>query len=214
MTNKIKDFIEELAVTEVTANVYNQYSYEFEENSIRRKNLFIYLKKMYKLKPKVILIGEAPGYRGCRRTGVPFTSEDLLINNIEGLDLFGRESGYRLAFEKEKLLKEATATIVWQTLVEYNILALGWNSFPFHPHKEGNGESNRTPLKRELLMGEKFLLQILEIFNIRKVVAVGVKAEESLNKLNISCRRVRHPAQGGKKQFVEGMKEIKMNLLK
>ncbi|WP_207653606.1 hypothetical protein [Clostridium peptidivorans] len=97
MIKNIETFVEELALIETMPNVYNQYSYEQEENFIRRENLMIYLKQMYKLKPKIILVGEAPGYRGCRLTGVPFTSEHLLMNNISGLEIFGRENGYRLA---------------------------------------------------------------------------------------------------------------------
>lgn len=143
----IAGFVEELAFTDVTPNVYNQYSYQYQENSIRRDNLLIYLNQMYELKPKVILVGEAPGYRGCRLTGVPFTSEHLLMNNMEGLGLFGKEKGYRLASNKEKLLKEATATIIWETLIKHDAVALGWNAFPFHPHKKDNEKSNRAPLK-------------------------------------------------------------------
>jgi uracil-DNA glycosylase len=209
---KLENFVEELAAAGVMSNVYNQYSYEVQENTIRRKNLLVYLNQMYKIKPKVILVGEAPGYRGCRLTGVPFTSDYLLMNNMEGLSLFGRESGYSLTQEKDKLLKEATATIIWETLIKYDLMALAWNAFPFHPHKKENGESNRTPLKSELLIGERFLVKMIEMFDIKKVVAVGNKAEESLKKLNISADKVRHPAQGGKAQFVEGIRKIKEQL--
>jgi uracil-DNA glycosylase len=212
MTKKLKNFVEELALTKVTPNVYNQYSYDAEDNGIRRKNLLIYLEHMYKQKPQVILVGEAPGYRGCRLTGVPFTSEHLLMNNMKGLNIFGREAGYRLEVEKDKLLKEATATIIWETLLKYDIKSLAWNAFPFHPHKAGDGESNRAPLKSELLIGERPLLQMLEIFKIKKVVAVGRKAEETLDKLNIPCSKVRHPAQGGKNDFVDGIRRIKEEL--
>lgn len=209
MIKKLKDFVEELACTEVTPNVYNQYSYECNENEVRRKNLLIYLERMYKLKPEVILVGEAPGYRGCRLTGVPFTSEHLLMNNMEGLSLFGREVGYRFAVEKDKLLKEATATIIWETLLKQEIMALAWNAFPFHPHKKGEPESNRAPLKTELLIGEKPLLKMIEMFGIKRVVAVGNKAGESLEKLGIEAHKVRHPAQGGKNDFVAGIKSLK-----
>lgn len=212
MVKKLKEFVEELATTEVTLNVYNQYSYVSIENEVRRNNLLLYLKQMYKLKPQIILIGEAPGYRGCRLTGVPFTSEHLLINNMPGLELFGKEAGYRLAVEKEKLLKEATATIIWEILLKYDVISLAWNAFPFHPHKQGNPESNRAPLKGELLIGEKPLIQMIEMFNIKKVVAVGRKAEETLNKLNVCCHKVRHPAQGGKNEFVEGIKALRGTL--
>lgn len=214
MIKNLEKFVEELAAMKVTPNVYNQYSYEHAENCIRRDNLLTYLKQMYRLKPKMILVGEAPGYRGCRLTGVPFTSEHLLMNNIEGLELFGKENGYRLAIEKEKILKEATATIIWSTLIEHNIMALSWNAFPFHPHKKGDGESNRTPLKQELLLGEKPLLEMIKMYNIETVVAVGNKAEASLNSLNISYKKVRHPAQGGKNEFVKGIKEMIESLVR
>jgi uracil-DNA glycosylase len=164
---------------------------------------------MYKIKPKIILVGEAPGYRGSRITGVPYTSEHLLMNNMEGVELFGEDKGYRLPSDKDKLLKEPTATIIWNTLLKYNLTMLGWNAFPFHPYKEGNEESNRTPLKKELLIGEKLLHKIIEMFNIEKVIAMGNKAEESLNKLGISCDKVRHPAQGGKNEFDDGIRKIK-----
>lgn len=210
MEDRFNVFIDDLANTKVPENAYNQFSYLNKENSVRRKNLLIYLNQMYKLHPKIILIAEAPGYRGSRITGVPFTSEDLLMNNINGLNLFGREKGYRLPIEKEKLTKEATATIIWNTLVEYDIFAIGWNAFPFHPHKENDFKTNRTPTKQELLIGEQFLLRMIEMFNIEKIVAVGNKSKDSLDKLGIDSTKVRHPAQGGKNEFVRGISELQI----
>jgi uracil-DNA glycosylase len=206
LNNRIKQFIESLATSEISPNVYNQYSYDTPENSIRRENLLIYLDSMRILKPKTILVGEAPGYRGCRLTGVPFTSEHMLINNT---NIFGKEKGYRLALEKDKLLKEATATIIWSTLTKHEITVLAWNAFPFHPHRKDELQSNRTPLKNELLLGEKYLKSMIEMFEIENVIAMGNKAEESLKKLNINCTRVRHPAQGGKNDFVKGIIDFK-----
>lgn len=211
MKSKFEAFIEELATTEVSKNVHNQYSYEYLENSIRRDNLLIYLNKMKELKPKTMLLAEAPGYRGSRLTGVPFTSEDLLMNNIDGLDLFGKSNGYRLAKDKDKLLKQATTTIIWNTLVKHDFIPLAWNTFPFHPFKENKQESNRTPLKKELLIGEKFIVHMMDMFEIENIVAVGNKAEESLRKLGIDCIKVRHPAQGGKNEFVRGIEKIIKN---
>lgn len=208
MNKLFQDFVKELAATEVPPNVYNQYSDAYPESAVRRNNLLIYLHQMEKLQPKAILVGEAPGYRGSRVTGVPFTSEHLLMNNMEGLTLFGKEKGYRLPVQKEKLMKEATATIIWSTLLEQNLFALSWNAFPFHPHKPENGQTNRTPLKKELLIGEPFLVRLISLFDIETVVAVGNKAHESLTKLEIDSQKVRHPAQGGKNQFVEGIKRI------
>lgn len=212
MEHKFDRLLTKLATTAVPPNVYNQYSDEHPESSIRRANLLLYLKQMDKVKPKIMLVGEAPGYRGSRLTGVPFTSEHLLMHNMEGLTLFGKENGYRLPVPKDKLLKEATATIIWNTVLEKDLMILSWNAFPFHPHKLGNEKSNRTPLKKELLIGEKFLLELIDLFDIEIVVAMGNKAYESLSKLGIECQKVRHPAQGGKKEFVEGMERVKEQL--
>lgn len=203
-----EEFIDDLARTKVPENVYNQYSYKDQANSIRRENLLIYLKEMYKLAPKLILIAEAPGYRGSRITGVPFTSEDLLLNNMDGLDLFGPQKGYRLPLEETKLRKEATATIIWETLIKEKTIALGWNAFPFHPYRRDNVKSNRTPLKKELLIGEEFILKIIDLFAIEQIVSVGNKAYNSLSKLGIGSSKVRHPAQGGKNDFVNGIEKI------
>lgn len=213
MDKNIRNFVNELAALEAMPRVCNQYANELPENEIRRSNLFIYLNKMNELRPKIMLVGEAPGYRGCRLTGVPFTSEHLLMNGVPGLDLFGEKQGFRLASKDGRLLKEATATIIWETLMSNDMIALGWNSFPFHPHREGMPESNRAPLTKELKVGEKPLLMLLELFDIKTVVAVGNKAEETLNNLNIPCHKVRHPAQGGKNQFVEGIRKIREGML-
>ena len=205
---RFRKFIEELAATEVTPNVYNQYSYVCRENAVRRENLYRYMQQIYRLKPKTLLVGEAPGYRGCRLTGVPFTSEHLLMNGMEGLNLFGKAAGYRLASPGDKLLKEATATIIWETLLKHGISPLAWNAFPFHPHREDSFESNRAPSPKELVIGEKPLLEMIDMFNIKYVVAVGNKAEQSLTKLGVCCEKIRHPAQGGKNQFVAGIQRL------
>ncbi|HZJ57287.1 MAG TPA: hypothetical protein VFD89_03495 [Clostridia bacterium] len=73
--------------------------------------------------------------------------------------------------------------------------------------------TNRTPLKKELLIGEAPLLRIIEIFDIKKIVAVGNKADESLTRLGIDHEKVRHPAQGGKNEFVRGIRAIKKGLM-
>lgn len=203
-------FIHELSSTAVASNVYNQYADQHPESATRKANLSLYLRQMEKVQPKLMLVGEAPGYRGSRLTGVPFTSEHLLINNMPGLTLFGAANGYRLPIQKDKLRKEATATIIWSTMIEQNLMMLSWNAFPFHPHKTGNEMSNRTPLKKELALGEPFLLELISLFEIETVIAMGNKAYESLTKLGIECQKVRHPAQGGKNHFVEGIRQINL----
>jgi len=205
MEDLLKDFIEELSSEKINGNAFNQYSRDFSANSIRRRNLFLYLKQMLTIKPRILLVGEAPSYQGCRLTGVPFGSEFIILNGIEEIGLFGESKGYQKTDELEKVRKEPSATIVWGELKNYRPIPLIWNAFPFHPHKVGNAFSNRTPNSGELKIGERFIKMLLGIFEIEKVVALGNKADKTLSNMGIINSKVRHPAQGGKAQFVAGL---------
>lgn len=55
------------------------------------------------------------------------------------------------------------------------------------------------------------MLDMINMFNISEIVAVGNKAKESLDKLDIKSTKVRHPAQGGKNEFIKGIDEILNN---
>jgi hypothetical protein len=66
----IEEFITELVRHKNTATVCNPYL-----NQNIADNLRLYLDAMIKMKGKrVLLVGEAPGYKGCKITGIPFTS--------------------------------------------------------------------------------------------------------------------------------------------
>lgn len=208
MDRRINIFIKSLCDAEEIPNVFNQYSNKYSVNAIRRNNLQIYLKQMSLIKPKVMLVGEAPGFHGCRFTGVPFTSEDILINGYGETNLFGLNKGYVKTEELSIIKKEQSATIVWETLSNNSFLPLMWNAFPFHPFKKDNPMKNRTPLVNELEIGQRFLEEIIALYNIEKIIAIGNKAEASLNKMNVNCIKVRHPAHAGKPDFVKGIEAI------
>lgn len=205
---KINKFIEKLAKTEVSLNTYNQYSYQKPENEIRRKNLGLYFKEVYKFKPKYLLLSEAPGYQGARLTGVPLTSEYILLNGIESLGIFGRNKGYRKTKEFDRERKEPSATIVWKAIAESKQLPLLWGSYPFHPHETDNIWSNRRPSPDEVKLGQQFFKELNNIFGIKEIVAVGRVAQSSLNSLGIECKMIRHPANGGAKLFRQGLFKI------
>ena len=78
-------------------------------------------------------------------------------------------------------------------------------AFPFHPHKQGEYESNRPPTKNELKIGQEYLKKLINIFNINNFIAVGRKAEVTLMDMNIIAPYVRHPSNGGAKNFKEGL---------
>ena len=211
MKNQFESFIKELSRVELPENVFNQYSNISHANSIRRKNLFLYLGQMAAFNSKIMLVGEAPSHRGCRLTGIPFTSEFILLNGIEEIGLFGASRGYEKTSELEKISKEQSATIVWNTLAKFNSIPLLWNALPFHPFKYGNIFSNRTPTNNELKIGGAFLKPLIQLFNIQTIVAVGNKAEMTLKSIEVNCQKIRHPAQGGKADFVKGITYLMTN---
>lgn len=206
-------FVNALASASVPGRACNQYSRtdgDSAGNAIRRRNLRLYLRQMAAIRPEILLVGEAVSYRGGRLTGIAFVSETVMLGGAETAcgRVLGADQGYRKATSGPRLSTEASATMVWETIATIRPLPLLWNAFPFHPFHSGNPESNRAPSAAELLLGQTFILRLLRIFPIRTVVAVGNHASLSLQRLEIEHTRVRHPSQGGKRLFVEGMARL------
>lgn len=205
----ISDFVGKLARTPALPDVVNQYDFSNPHNAARRNNLLRYLTQMAELRPSALLVGEAPGYRGMRLTGVTFSSRAIIRDGVPGLPLFGEANGYIMPPDEDNpAQKEQTATIVWGVLKDIQPLPLNWAAFPFHPHQPGNLLSNRKPRKTEFEMGKTFLRDILAMFDFQTVIAIGNVADESLSDLDVPHLKVRHPAQGGKNEFVAGMHKI------
>ncbi|GAB4508439.1 MAG: uracil-DNA glycosylase [Anaerolineae bacterium] len=204
----IEEFIDQLARTPAPPDSVNQYAYGTDENNgYRRANLRRYLEQMTALKPTVMLIAEAPGYRGMRITGVPFSSRALLKEGIPGQPLFGE--GYHVPEDGDpKAWREATATIVWSVLQDVHPPSVHWNSYPFHPHLPGQPQTNRKPRKPEVDLGRPFLEAIIAIFQPEMLIAVGNTAHEALASVGIQAEKVRHPAQSGRNDFVAGMTRL------
>lgn len=157
--------------------------------------------------PEFILTGEAPGYQGCRYSGIAFTSERLLgegaIPRIPALT--GRLSNRRLPFS------EPSATIVWKTLDQLGIAdrTILWNAMQLHPYRPGNLWSNRTPTPNEIKLGEPALRILIETFPTARIVAVGKKSEGLLREMGIPVAgSVRHPAYGGATEFATGLRDL------
>lgn len=197
-----------LAGAPVAADACNQYADSTPANGVRRANLSLALAQILAHDPALVLVAEAPGYRGCRRTGVPFTSDPILLNGIDPPGLFGSNRGFRHACDDGHMPGEQTATIIWRELRRHNVVALGWNAWPFHPHRPGQPESNRAPRAAELRQGLVFLEALLALAPGLPVVALGNCAHRNLSALNVPHHRVRHPAQGGATLFANGLAAI------
>lgn len=157
--------------------------------------------------PKLILVGEAPGYQGCRYSGVAFTSERLVM---EGAIPRVEKPGGRLT-RRHIPFSELSATIVWKQLHALGVheKTILWNALQMHPHLEGLPWTNRTPTKTEFTMGQPAMHLLRCAFPQATVVAVGKNAERLLMDTGIVADAVvRHPANWGAKLFVEGLSQV------
>lgn len=205
--DKLKDFARRLQNEELGAEVTNFY--RAKRTNMQRFNLEKYLSYMHEQGSDTLLTGEAPGYNGCRLTGVPFTSEQIIKEGVCKGELFGVHNGYRASSKKVK--KEQSATAMWSVLEEMEALLLLWNAFPFHPYQKENTHSNRKPNAKELEIGKRYLSELIELFDIKVMIAVGNVADHVLNRMEIEHTKVRHPSYGGKKDFKE---QLRYNLKK
>jgi|LGOV01.1.fsa_nt_gb glutathionylspermidine synthase len=196
----LDDLLESLSERESSEIVFNQY----QDEEIRN-NLKLYFNYLIQNKHDVLMIGEAPGYRGCRLTGIPFTS-GVVIKNAKH-KIF-REIGSEIKLHQ--VFSENTATILWNFLGNDRPVPILWNAFPFHPHERGMLESNRKPDVQELKEGKKYLKIVYDIFKPKKLCSLGRVGEITLRELFPSEEiiYIRHPSRGGKKIFINGMLKI------
>jgi hypothetical protein len=185
---------------------------------IRRKQLAAYLRKRLG-KVKLVLIGEALGYRGGHFSGIPMTSERILLgkkkdNGIEPQQVFSSIKARRTSKRKQcpDGFSEPTATIVWSTLLRLRLKPeqfVLWNAFPWHSFDPRRGMlSNRMPNKSERSAGLSVLKAFLDLLPPDEIVALGNVAASQLQELNVETRRVRHPASGGAKLFRQQIEKI------
>ena len=185
---------------------------------IRRKQLRAYLRKRLR-QANVAIIGEALGYRGGHFSGIPMTSERLLLGRSKGFVLEPNDcfSGIkpRLASKPEKCpdgFSEPTATIVWIALLRLGLKPdqfVLWNAFPWHSFDPHRGLlSNRTPNESERSAGLLVLKAFLKLFPCEQVVALGKIAGAQLEELGVDAPYVRHPASGGAKLFRQQIAKI------
>ena len=196
MEKKINAFIERLSVEQVGNLVENIY-----ENEAQRENLRLYLKLLCKNKPTYMLVGEAPGYKGCGITGIPFTDENEMKNNLGT-----SQNGY-FFMDESNPQRENSAGIIWQAIRVKggNQIPLLWNAYPYHPFGKSGKDSNRKPNAAELQVGKKYLEELIDIFGIsqNRIYAVGRTAEKQLEYMKAAY--IRHPSYGGKNDCMNGI---------
>jgi hypothetical protein len=199
--SSIEEFVFELTKQDNTSTVSNPYL-----NPDIADNLRLYLNVMSKIEGRrVLLVGEAPGYKGCKITGIPFTSGKVFERFHHPLL---KEIGSQLKLAK--IEAESTATIVWEYLTKKKNTPLFWNSFPFHPHPKGNEHKNRAPTSHEIKEGMIHLQRLHSIFKPEVIAGIGEKGVECAKRVcpNQNILYIRHPSFGGKSEFIDGMDKI------
>ncbi|WP_020675095.1 uracil-DNA glycosylase [Geopsychrobacter electrodiphilus] len=184
---------------------------------VRRRQLLAYLQERIGA-ARILLVAEAIGYQGGHFSGIPMTSERLLLGGLQHKDIFPadvfRRAPQRTSSPKIKPegFTEPTATIVWGLLKSLGIdprSVVLWNAFPWHPYQLQKGLlSNRTPSDEELVDGHGVLRLLLSLGGFKTLVAVGRKSAIQLAGLGLDAAEVRHPANGGAGKFREQMSGI------
>src|SRR6266540_5712740 len=189
---------------------------------IRRKHLRAYLYRRLG-KVKLVVIGEALGYRGGHFSGIPMTSERILLGKKENAGI-KREHVFssfkaRRTSKRERCpdgFSEPTATIVWGTLLRLGLNPeefVLWNAFPWHSFDPRRGMlSNRMPTKKERSAGLSVLKAFLKLFSCDHVVALGKVAATQLKELDCKAHCARHPASGGARLFRQQIARIVKSL--
>ncbi|WP_346958012.1 uracil-DNA glycosylase [uncultured Arthrobacter sp.] len=204
----IDEFVGRLASVRTGPGCANFFDHSEPANEQRRRNVAIYLQEMRDRSPKVLLVGEAPGFRGMRLTGVPFTNRTILAGPANAFGLFGPGKGYVLPPDAAGIAAEPTATVMWEVLAELEFLPLLWSACPWHTHVPGRPLSNRTPTASEAALGTPFWQALAAEFGIEAVVAVGNVAHRSLQRSGLEVPKIRHPAHGGRAGFKRGLEEL------
>ncbi|MET9122345.1 uracil-DNA glycosylase [Streptomyces sp. NPDC004528] len=178
------------------------------DGRLRERNLRRYLELMDRARPRMLLIGEAPGYRGHAVTGIPFMSvaqlrarPGLITGDPDG-------DGFEIPVNPAAL-SEASSTVVWRTVAALRgPLPMFWPVYPNHPHEPGRPDTNRPPRAAEIAEGTPIALALTTAFRIKTVVAVGRKAQDALARNGVTAIPVRHPAQGGARIFATQLARI------
>jgi hypothetical protein len=211
-------FIESLKESPPRKDVFNPwYDVDSEHEisalgcQIRKRQLAQYLTERIGT-AKYLLLGEASGYQGGHFSGIPMTSERILLGKQAAKGISPEHVFRGIIPERTSRpevrsggFSEPTATIVWGLIIglkmdPYQFIL--WNSYPWHPFDPKKGMlSNRTPDKEEFLKGLPVLNELLDMVRFKRIFALGNKARDQLQGGGIAATTVRHPANAGAAEF-------------
>lgn len=210
---KIDAFVESLA----EADTPDDQSVNIYRNVVRRANLIRWFSTFDNASQSAIFVGEAPGRDGGAITGIPFVSPMVLTSADDSWDEFGSETQYELPVGQDANHRERTATRFWKYVPSYFSelpRILTWNIYPFWPFavSRNHRRINRAPTRREIQFGSEWLVRVVEMFPNAHVVAVGVKAHDTLESIGVDAPLVPHPSRGSDEKLINRLERIAGNL--
>ena len=172
--------------------------------NIRSQALVDTLAKARNIPVEALWIARDPGYRGARRTGLAMTDDFQLQNHARR---WGIKAGRAT---RGTMVREKTASVVWEMLdnIDQNIFL--WNLFPLHPFPKENEFANRSHTASEKEAGLKIVRKLVALTRPERIIAIGRDAEKALLNETFGFRvfEVRHPSYGGENLFRERIRNL------
>lgn len=204
----VSSFVSRLARFD-QVNVFNPYADVCPDHdkddapAIRRANLCKMLEAAIGARADSIWIGRDLGYRGGRRTGLALTDEAHLDRAERMLGCIGLTRA-----TKGTAVAERTATVIWSMLDRIQRPTMLWNVFPFHPHAPDEPMTNRSHTRSERRLTVSYLVELVELLNPSRIVAIGADAAASARDLGFEVTHVRHPSYGGQTDFIRQVEAL------
>ena len=187
-----------------------EYDLDTSAPDTRRRNLRHYILERKDV-ARHLLLAEAMGYQGGHFTGIPMTSERILLGGLKERGLLPAHVVATIRPErtsrpdlKPRGFTEPTATIVWTEILRAGDPAdfILWNAFPWHPYDPRRGPlSNRTPTVAEIREGAGILRARIDMARVETSATLGKKARRLTDEMGIGTCNLRHPASGGASRF-------------
>ena len=212
-------FVESLSKIEIPDNsagtLLNPYfepvDVDIDNDMPARRRLYLE-NHIARCEPTLILVTDTLTYYGSRQTGVPLTSEWLVINNrIPRVPLTPKNlpPGGRLT-NTDQPFNEPGASAIWQSLTLNNLAdrTICWPVLPLQPYRADTGH-NRMPTKEEMELGLRWLDMLIQFSGQAEVITIGSRVRDLFSKHKMPYRcALKQPSRGGITEYNQVFSEI------